>query len=227
MPYGQQAFDNSHEPFRAVDTYLRADVWDNNDIANFVSFWSGRLWLTINGMHERVESLFTDILSVPNPDVGTIRSSLKIKNSRWANDELNRIAPIVQHFLVRNAALNMDNINHHRNFQNDLGAIGPVLTVWCHYLIDPMNFPPIDKFNYTAWQFITQMPNDIPKRVPINFTYLPVDDPNTDYQKFRQWFLHILDDWRNGHQTVRDVVNLDRCLMSLGAFIQKNATRHE
>ena len=225
MAYGQRAFENSHQPSDVVDQYLRSEVWDSSKIADFVSFWSERLWLTIDGMHQRVESVFTNILNAPNPDVEIIRKSLKTKNPRWRNTEVNRIAPIVRQFLIRNGAQNLNQMDHHHNFQNELGEIGPVLTIWCHYLIDPISFPPIDKFNYTAWQFITQSPQNIPTQVPMNFKYTPVGGLDTDYQCFREWFIGITNDWRNGHQTVRDVVNFDRSLMSLGAFIQKNILR--
>ena len=176
-------------------------------------------------MHERIESVFERVLNAQNPDVDTIRASLKTKSSRWANTEINRIAPIIQRFLLRNGVQNINRLDHHNNFQNELGVIGPVLTIWCHYLIEPIAFPPIDKFNYTAWQFVTHTPEEIPMRVPINFVYLPVSAINTGYHNFREWFLGILNEWRNGNQTIRDVVNLDRSLMSFGAFIQRNNSR--
>ncbi len=225
MPFGQQAFENSHQSPEVVNQYLRADVWNNNGIEDFICFWSGRLWLTIEGMHERIEFVFANVLNAPNPDVATIRTSLKAKNPQWSDAEVDRIAPIVHQFLVRNHLGNFNQLDHHNNFQNNLGEIGPVLTVWCHYLIEPIAFPPIDRFNYTAWRLIQERPQNIPINVPTNFSYPPFGGANTGYQNFRWWFLGILNAWRNGHQTVRDVVNLDRSLMSLGAFIQKNNLR--
>lgn len=225
MPFGQQAYENSHQTVEVVDQFLRADIWDNN-IEEFVCLWSGCLWLTIDGMHERVESVFANVLNATNPDVETIRNSLKTKNSRWETEEVNRIAPIVHHYLVRNNNHNVNQFEHHTNFQNDLGEIGPVQTIWCHYLVEPMAFPPIDRFNYAAWSFVTQPQQNIPRQVPNNFGYLPIGAQNTDYQNFRGWFQNVLNIWRNGNHTLRDVVDLDRSLMSLGAFILRNNARH-
>ena len=225
MPFGQQAFENSHQPFQVVDQYLRHDIWNDDNIEDFVSFWSRRLWLTIDGMHERVESVFINVLNALDPTIEAIIISLKTKNRRWKNEEVNRIAPIIQRSLVRNVVQDFNQMEHHNNFQNELGKIGPVRTVWCHYLIEPIAFPPIDRFNYSAYRFITQHPQNLPPQVPNNFWYIPICDPNTDYQNFRWLFLNVLTAWRNGQQTVQDVVNLDRALMSFGAFIRKNNQR--
>ena len=224
MPFGQQAYENSYQTFHVVNETLQADVWNNQQIEDFVYFWSGCLWLTIDGMEDRVEWVYNNVLSVPNPEVDTIKKSLKKKISRWRNDEVNRISPIIQRYLVRNND-NIDQLTHHNNFQNDLGEIGPVLTMWCHYRAEPIEFPPIDRYNYAAWLFISQQQQNIPSKVPNNFSILPIGDPNTDYQHFREWFLNTLNLWKNGHQTVRDVVNLDKAFMSLGAFIRSNNSR--
>jgi hypothetical protein len=225
MIFGKKAYESSDQSLEAVHNLLKEDDWVNNDIDGFVTFWSRCLWLTIGGMHKRVENVFANVLNVPNPEVNMIKAILKIKNSRWKNAEINRIAPLIKRFLVREPVPYNNQIDIHNSFQNELTSIGPVLTIWCHYIIEPLSFPPIDKFNYTAWQFITQNPRKIPIKVPNKFLYLPLGEFNTDYQKFRKWFMSILNSWRNDNYTVRDVVDLDKSLMSLGAFIQKNILR--
>ena len=52
-----------------------------------------------------------------------------------------------------------------------------------------------------------------------------MDDETTNYAAFRNWFLDVLRNWRGNDLSVHDVVQLDKSLMSLGAFIQRNDGR--
>lgn len=224
MIFGKKAFENSNKDSEEVFKLLRKDIWEKNEIEKFIQFWSLRLWLTIGGMDERIKTVYTKLLNATNPSEEAIRKNLKTKSPRWKNKEVKRIAKIVEEFLIRKK--NISNIvYHHTKFQEKLKEIGPVYTIWCHYLINPKSFPPIDKFNYAAYIFINSPSSPIPKQVPNNFSFIPIECNYTDYQKFRQWFLGILKAWKNNNYSVKDLVNLDKSLMSLGAFILKNSAR--
>lgn len=225
MIFGRIAFENSNINSEEVFDLLKKDrnKWDENEIEKFVQFWSSRIWLTIDGMDERINSVFTNVLIADNPSKETIKKSLKTKSPRWNNKDINRIAKIVKENIIRGKKVH-NIINHHIDFQKKLTKIGPVYTFWRHYLVNPKSYPPIDKFNHAAFKFITS--SEIYNHVPNNFTYFPIEDGETDYQFFRNWFLGILKSWKKKYNEI-DVVNLDKSLMSLGAFILKNSERGE
>jgi hypothetical protein len=224
--FGKRAFDYSNKSWTDIDLLLRHDNWHNNDIEKFVSFWSKRLWLTLDRMTERIDTVYSDVLIATNPSVNTIKKSLRIKLNRYPQKQINRISPLIHKFLVREHISTYNRLNHHEVFQKKLKKLGPVMTPWCHYLIDPRYFFPIDMYNHTAWKFITEMPEieDIPMKVPQSFQYTPING-SRDYQPFRDWIFETLHNWKGDLYSVEDVVTLDRSLMSLGAFIQKNVSR--
>ena len=146
MIFGDQAFKNAHESRNRVEELLRADHWDDNTIPDFITQWSGRIWLTINHkMQERIESVYSNILNANDPSVSAIKKSLKTKTPRWNNSQINRIAPIIKRFLVRNQVITGADMEYHERMQAELRDIGPVHTIWCHYLVQPKQFPPIDR----------------------------------------------------------------------------------
>lgn len=219
MIYGKNAWQNAYLNPDEVINILSNDNWDDNNIEDFINFWSNVIYINIDGMEKRTNSVFQNVFNNPNPTQDYVKDSLKTKSARWNNIEVNRVSDIIFNYMHRRNEVPEDLL--HLNFQNELNNVGPVYTIWCHYLLSPLTFPPIDKYNFTAYSFITN--NGIRIKVPQNFTY---PFAGTDYSYFRNWFINIVRNFRGDNYSVEDVVNLDKALMSLGAFIQKVSQRY-
>lgn len=220
MVYGKKAWVNAYKSPATVRTIIQKDNWKDKSVSEFIKFWSNILYLNIDGMYERIDKVYNEILSNSSPSIEQIVTSLKTKSPRWKKSEVKRIAHIIHQYCIRKKTKILLKENIHEQAQHDLGKIGPVYTIWCHYLIEPLAFPPIDKFNYTAYCFITSCGKDIVNQVPQSFSYLPINGKN-DYTTFKLWFIKSLINYKGENFNILDVVSFDKALMSFGSLIQK------
>jgi hypothetical protein len=195
MTFGKSAWENANNSAQGILQLLRNDIWSETRIGSFVKFWSELLFITINGMTERINTVYNEVLSNQNPTIEQIEKSLKTKSNRWKNGEVQKIAPIVIEYCVRGDDQPPNQNDHHQRVQDHLGKIGPVYTTWCHYLIEPTSFPPLDRFNYTSYCFIRAPADDVKLKVPQNFSYAPFSEQN-DYHKFKSWFIDCVTSYR-------------------------------
>lgn len=216
MYYGKTAWINANLPKEEVLELLRNDKWNENNIKGFVDFWSNVIHITIKKMDERIESVFKGVLTNPNPTQDEIKEALKTKSSRWRNELKYKISPIIYEYRKKQNRSDL-----HREFQEELKKVklgGAVYTPWCHYLLDPKNYPPIDRFNYTAYMFLTQN-KEMKKDVPGKFSNILGDD----YTNFKNWFIEKVQKYKeNENYEVKDIVKVDKALMSFGSFIISN-----
>lgn len=98
MIYGKNAWDNANLNPDEVLNILSDDNWKDNNIGEFINFWSNSLYLIINGMEKRIISVVKNIFNNPAPSLNDIIKSLKTKSSRWPNIQENRIASILHNF---------------------------------------------------------------------------------------------------------------------------------
>jgi|ERR1035437_5581217 hypothetical protein len=215
MIFGKKAWDNANLSPEDIRIILNEDVWRENDVEEFINFWANVLSLTYQGMEKRIDTIYRILNENINPTLQQINTVLKKKQSRWKSIEINRICPIILRYIQNIDEQGIDLL--HSNFQYELGDIGPVYTVWCHYLLSPTKYPPIDRLNYTAYKFITAG-SYFYKVVPAEFVN---PFPNQGYNTFKDWFIDLVSIYRGVNYTWHHMKDLDKALISFGSFIRK------